>query len=249
MSISYFGGKNKMSSWLYEYMPKDMKNYTEVFSGAMWIYFNEDFSFCDKIIYNDVNRHMVNLYKCAQDPTFADFVEKQISEGGKFFLEEEDKTKYRKHFADMYGKIKKTDFLNDFNFELGDKSKALVWLFMITSAFNGCHPSAAGFSGITKTKKLKLTSFLNKLRKPNYKEKFSKMTFENLDFEELIKKYEGPDTFLYLDPPYADDLGPFDNKTNNRLNWYGVDNDKFGPSSHYRLAKLLHESKSKWMLS
>ena len=249
--ISYFGGKNKMSSWMYEFIPKDINKYVEVFSGAMWMYFNEDFSQCNEIVYNDINRHMVNLYECAKDPSFLPFIEKQITQGGKLWLDNSimEATDYRQHFADIYYSTKKTDFLTDFDFPLGDKSKALKWLFMITSSFNGCHPSAAGFSGTSKTKKLKLNAFVNKLRKESFQDKFLPMTMENLDFEKIIQKYEDPNTFLYLDPPYADDLGPFSDKTNNRLNWYGVDNDKFGAASHHRLAELLHNSKSRWMLS
>jgi hypothetical protein len=39
---------------------------------------------------------------------------------------------------------------------------------MITSAFNACHGRGAGFSGITKTNKLKLTTLINKLKKEDY---------------------------------------------------------------------------------
>jgi len=33
----WFGGKNSMSNWIYSNIPKDIKNYAEVFSGSMAI--------------------------------------------------------------------------------------------------------------------------------------------------------------------------------------------------------------------
>jgi len=249
--ISYFGGKNKMSSWIYEYIPKDSKRYVEVFSGAMWIYFNEDFSHCDEIIYNDINNFMRNLYQCSSDPEkMLKCIEMSMSEGGALYYPNDNPVAYKEHFKKLYYDIKKTDFLDQMDFDVPRYGAAVKYLFMLTSAFNGCFPKSAGFSGITKSGKLKLTSFVNKLKKDKFKKKLSSMTaFESMDFEDLIDKYEGEDTFLYLDPPYSSCLGDFEDKTNDRLNWYGVDNDLFGAASHKRLAHKLHKTKSKWILS
>ena len=51
----WFGGKNSMSNWIYKHIPKDIKTYVEVFSGSMAIYFNEDFTHCENIVFNDFN--------------------------------------------------------------------------------------------------------------------------------------------------------------------------------------------------
>ena len=119
----------------------------------------------------------------------------------------------------------------------------MKYAFLITSAFNGCWPKSAGFSGVNEGK-LKLNAFINKLKDKKYQKKLDGITtFETIDFETFINKYDAEDTFFYLDPPYED-------PKNNRLNWYGVNDDsKFGRLSHKRLADLLKQTKAKWALS
>ena len=73
--------------------------------------------------------------------------------------------------------------------------------------------------------------------------------FNNVDFEELINKYDSEDTYLYLDPPYhrPDVNGDDDSK---RLSWYGADKEGvFGPASHRRLLELIKTTKCRWSLS
>ena len=80
----WFGGKNSMSKWIYSYIPKDIKKYAEVFSGSMAIYFNEDFSHCDKIIFNDFNKLQANFIKCCKD------YDKMLEELNKSFENKDD---------------------------------------------------------------------------------------------------------------------------------------------------------------
>ena len=59
----------------------------------------------------------------------------------------------------------KNDFYDNMDFLIPNYEKAVIYSFMITSAFNACHARGAGFSGITKTNKLKVTTLINKLKK------------------------------------------------------------------------------------
>ena len=39
--IGYFGGKRNQANWIHEFIPKNINTFAEVFSGAMWVYFNK----------------------------------------------------------------------------------------------------------------------------------------------------------------------------------------------------------------
>ena len=76
--ISYFGGKNGMVDFINKFIPRDIKNYCEPFSGAYWTYMNTTYQFpeLDKIVYNDFNGHMANLYACLREHnTFLKYLE------------------------------------------------------------------------------------------------------------------------------------------------------------------------------
>lgn len=82
--------------------------------------------------------------------------------------------------------------------------KASIYAFLITSAHNSVYPRGAGFNGYKKDKdRLKLEVLIDKLKKNKYTDKLKSIKeFNNIDFEELINKYDSEDTYLYLDPPY-----------------------------------------------
>jgi DNA adenine methylase len=243
----WFGGKNSMSNWIYQHIPKDIKTYVEVFSGSMAIYFNEDFTHCENIVFNDFNKLQTNFISCCKDYNkMLSEIEESLKPGGFLYTIETDTDKYKKHYRDLYTKTKSKDcdFYDDMDFNIPDYNRGVIYSFMITSAFNACHGRGAGFSGITKTNKLKLTTLINKLKKEEYHKKLDSLNnIECMDFEELIKKYDSDDTYLYLDPPYkyTDGDGTHDQD-------YGSKN-MFGDSSHKRLADILLKTKSRWSLS
>lgn len=244
----WFGGKNSMSKWIYSFIPKDIKTYSEVFSGSMAIYFNEDFSHCDNIVFNDFNKLQANFMACCKDyEKMLMSIDSAFLKDGFLYCSEKESVKFKKHYRDLYTATKnpeKCDFYDNLNFKIPDFERAVIYAFMITSAFNACHARGAGFSGITKTNKLKLTTLINKLRKEEYRRKLNKLNhIECCDFEELINKCDGESTYFYLDPPYkyTDGDGTHDQD-------YGS-KSMFGDSSHERLAKILQNTKARWSLS
>jgi DNA adenine methylase len=244
----WFGGKNSMSKWIYSFIPKDIKTYSEVFSGSMAIYFNQDFSHCDDIVFNDFNKLQANFIACCKDyEKMLMSIDSAFLQDGFLYCPEKETVKFKKHYRDLYTATKnpeKSDFYDNLNFEIPDFNRAVIYAFMITSAFNACHARGAGFSGITKTNKLKLTTLINKLRKEEYQTKLHKLNhIECCDFEELINKWDSESTYFYLDPPYkyTDGDGTHDQD-------YGS-KSMFGDSSHERLAKILQNTKARWSLS
>ena len=252
--ISYFGGKssNIFIEFINSKIPKTgIKTYLEPFSGSMGTYMDDDSLKFDTVIYNDKNRHQVNLYKCCSEPeTFVKYLERLKETLLK--TDETDPLKKWDFYKGIYKKYQKNEFLDNMNFEIGDFGKAAIYAFLITSAHNSVYPRGAGFNGYKKDKdRLKLEVLIDKLKKNKYTNKLKSIKeFNNIDFEELINKYDSEDTYIYLDPPYArfnEEKGEDDAK---RLFWYGADTDGvFGPASHRRLLELIKKSKSRWSLS
>jgi site-specific DNA-adenine methylase len=253
--VSYFGGKssNVFMELINSKIPKDgsIKTYLEPFSGSFATYMDDPKLKFDVVIYNDKNRHQVNLYKCCVAP--AEFVI-YLENLKKTLLHttETDPLKKWDFYKKVYNEYIKNDFLDNMDFEIGDFEKAAIYAFLITSSFSSVYPRGGGFSGYKKDKdRLKLDVLIDKLKKNKYTQKLQSITeFYNIDFEELINKYDSEDTYLYLDPPYArfnEEKGEDDAK---RLFWYGADADGvFGPASHRRLLELLKKTKCRWSLS
>jgi len=250
----YFGGKSSSTfkELINSRIPKTgIKTYIEPFSGSMATYMDDDSLNFEKVIYNDKNRHQVNLYKCCQNPVeflpYLDNLKNTILR-----TSETDTLKKWEFYKSIYQEYTKNTFLDDLDFEIGDYAKAAIYAFLITSSFSSVYPRGGGFSGYKKDKdKLKLEVLIKKLKQNTYTKKLQSITeFNNIDFEELILKYDSEDTYLYLDPPYArfnEEKGEDDAK---RLFWYGADKDGvFGPASHRRLLELLKTTKCRWSLS
>jgi site-specific DNA-adenine methylase len=252
--ISYFGGKssNAFIEFINSKIPKSgINTYLEPFSGSMGTYMDDPSLIFDTVVYNDKNRHQVNLYRCCSEP------EKMLNAIDKLkstvlFTTETDPLKKWDFFKAIYREYVKNDFLDNSDFEIGDFEKAAMYAFLITSAHNSVYPRGAGFNGYKKSHdKLKLEILINKLKKNTYTDKLNSITnWYNIDFEELITKYDADDTYIYLDPPYArfnEEKGEDDAR---RLFWYGCDAEGvFGPQSHRRLLELLKTTKSRWSLS
>jgi site-specific DNA-adenine methylase len=252
--ISYFGGKSSAAfkELINSKIPKSgIKTYLEPFSGSFATYMDDDSLKFDNVIYNDKNRHQVNLYKCCSDPeNFIRYLNRLKETLLK--TDETDPIKKWDFYKSIYRKYVDNDFLDNMDFEIGDFKKAAIYAFLITSSFSSVYPRGGGFSGYNKkTDRLKLEVLINKLQKNTYTDKLKSITeFFNIDFEDLINKYDSDDTYMYLDPPYY----RYDEKTGGddakRLFWYGSDQEGvFGPASHRRLLEMLKNTKSRWSLS
>jgi len=254
--IAYFGGKssNVFMEFINKKIPKTgIKTYIEPFSGAMGTYMDDNSLKFEQVIYNDKNKHQVNLYKCCSDPEkFVTYLENISKPFNILYTSEKNVLNKWDFYKSVYKEYTKNNFLDDMNFEIGDFEKAAIYAFLITSAHNSVYPRGAGFNGYKKDKdRLKLEVLIKKLKNNTYTNKLRSITeFYSTDFEELILKYDSEDTYLYLDPPYArfnEAKGEDDAK---RLFWYGSDSEGvFGPASHRRLLELIKTTKCRWSLS
>jgi DNA adenine methylase len=233
--LSYIGGKSRIAPRLIiPNIPTDIEEFVEVFGGMFWTFFNMDlkqFPNLKKVVYNDFNPLNYNLFKCIQNPTR--LLEEINSIPCQQFGEEPTPPIYKEQFIRFQAEI----FDENFSVEPGDFNTAAKYVYVLTQVFSGSKPEKSSFIDLKGKYKSKYLTFRDKLSKPDWVEHFLKITHvENMDFADVIKKYDSPTTYIYLDPPYW--------KTEN---YYS--NHDFDREDHERLAICLKDVKGKFSLS
>jgi len=260
--ISFFGGKNSQSKHIYSFitpeMKKEIKTFTEVFSGAFWVYLNEDFSFADTIIYNDMNQYLTNFYACVSTPEYIDHLQK-LSQPGELLHFDVNLKSTPKETYDFYYKYFKDIFTNyrqelyydkigqQFKINIPDFNLAVKYGIMLRHAFSGISNdkqcgfsySASSYIEGKKCPEPKSQMLIRKVKDQRLIDKLQKVSaFETLDFEQHIKKYDSKTTLFYLDPPYF----------SSEFQYYrGAEH--FGKAGHQRLAEVLKNIEGKFILS
>ena len=232
--LSWIGGKSKISKWLIEFYPQDMETYTESFGGMMWCYFNMDlskFPNLKKIVYNDINPLNYNLFRCIQTP------DKLLTAINNIPCQKLGEEITPSVYKEQFNKFQKELFSDGFNINYPDFDVAAKYVYIVTQVFSGSKPETSSFIDLKGKYKSKYLTFRDKLLKPDWVEHFIRIThIENMDFEELILKYDSDNTFHYIDAPYW--------KTEN---YYS--NHDFDRNDHERLAKCLTKISGKFGMS
>ena len=235
MCISYIGGKSKISNFIIPYYPKNIEIYVETFSGMFWCFFKMDlrkYPNLKTIVYNDINPLNVNLFKCVRNH------KELLKECNK--LDAQEKGVFptnpvcKKNFDNFQKEIFSSDFIigEEPNYEVAAK-----YAYILTQVWSGTNPEKGKFIDLKGKYTSKFDSFKKKLQSPKWQTYFDKITVtENMDFSDVIEKYDSPNTYFYCDPPYY--------KTEN---YYA--NHEFGITTHERLANVLKSIDGKFSLS
>jgi len=237
MAISYIGGKSKMASWIIPYIPKDIETYCEPFSGQFWVFFKMDideFPNLKKVVYNDYNPLNTNLYKCIKNH------QRLLEECEKIPVQQKGETSTPSICQENFNNFQSELFSGDLvigdtpNYELAAK-----YVYVLTQVFSGANPQTSKFIDLKGKYHSKFTSFKNKLSNPKWQKMFESITIvENLDFEDVITKYDSDTTYFYNDPPYY---------IVGEGKYYA--NHNFGREDHERLARTLQNINGKFSLS
>lgn len=232
--LSYIGGKSKIGKWIVPFYDKNMETYLETFGGMFWCFYNMDlkqFPNLNKVVYNDFNPLNYNLFKCVQNPT--ELLRSINSIDCQKFGVEDTPEIYREQFVSFQSEI----FNEGFMINGTDYDVAAKYVYVLTQVFSGSKPETSKFIDLKGKYKSKFLTFRDKLLKPDWIDHFMKITdVENMDFADVIQKYDSPSTYIYLDPPYW--------KTENYYSNHDFDRD-----DHERLANVLDEVKGKFSLS
>lgn len=226
MALSYIGGKSKIGMWIRNYIPNTIETYVEPFSGMFWVFFKMElpnYPNLKTVVYNDFNPLNVNLYNCIRN--YNDF-HKVIST-----YKSQDKT--------LFETFQKEIFHPDFKVDLTqpDYHTASKYAYVLSQVWSGTNPEKSKFIDLKGKYRSKFDSFKDKLTNPKWQNYFQKISVcENMDFQEVIEKYDSPTTYFYCDPPYY--------KTED---YYA--NHEFGIETHKRLADCLKSIDGKFSLS
>lgn len=233
--ISYIGGKARIGKWITPFIPTNIETYVEGFSGMFWVFFNMDldkYPNLKTVVYNDYNRLNSNLMKWAKQ---YDVMWDELS---KYPCQQLGVVDTPPEYGEMFRAFQKEVF--DPNLVITDENSLEIagkYVYVLTQVFSGSKPEIASYTDYKGKYRCKVLIFMDKLKNPKYREHFDRITFvENMDFEDVVNKYDSPTTYFYMDPPYW--------KTEN---YYS--NHDFDSKDHERLANKLKNIQGKFSLS
>jgi len=209
MLIPYLGEKSKFASFITPNIPTDISTYVEPFGGMFGVFFSLDFSKFRNVnfIYNEINYLNYNLFDLLRyDIRFI-----EIIKGIKV-----DKERYQKALKEIFTETDRMTF-------------AINWLIVLTCSA----PNEIGKDSWRGDTEFEVFKLKWKAYEPHLN-KISEIL--NSDYKEVISKYDSPETFFYLDPPYM-----------GREKYY-INHD-FNENSHYELSSILNNIKGRFALS
>lgn len=238
--VSRVGNKTAILHILYALFPIQYGRFVDVFGGSGSVLLGNP-EICSFEVYNDFDRNLANLFRCMKERTMAvirelgfchlnsreDFIAIR-----RFFENEQFDDKYlsdelrltkilfsppeAKELTEMRKRIT-ADY---------DVRRAAMFLKLLRFSYSSSGKSFASQPFDIR----KLFGLISQLQ-----ERMANVVVENQDFETLIKHYDRPDAFFYLDPPYfsTEDM-------------YEVG---FGWDDHVRLRDTLKNIKGKFLLS
>lgn len=235
--ISYIGGKSKIAPTLIiPNIPKDIETFVEPFSGQFWTFFKmnlDDYPNLKTVVYNDFNPLNYNLYTCVKNH------QRLLEECEKLEVQKKDVFPTNPICNELFNRFQAEIFDENFRVDAYDYETAAKYVYVLTQVFSGANPAKSKFIDLKGKYHSKFTSFKNKLKNEKWQKMFERIDFvENMDFEQVIKKYDSPNTYFYVDPPYFV-IGEGD--------YYS--NHDFGRNDHERLANVLKSVKGKFGLS
>jgi len=179
--------------------------YAEVFGGAGWVLFAREPSYVE--VLNDVNGRLVNLYRVVRDAPA------ELAEALELL------PRSRALYEEFRESAKAADPI----------ASAAAYYYLVKNAFSG--QLGCGFSSSKKYpgKYSMLADFNLWARRLN------KVTVENLDYADCLRRYDSAETVFYVDPPYV-----------GTERYYGGD---FAPADHERLRDVLRGLKGRWLVS
>lgn len=222
--ISWIGGKSTISKWIIPFIPKDIKTYVEPFSGAYWVFLKmnlEEYPNLKDIVYNDYNDYLVNFFMCCKEHKYF----------SKFI------NRYPAQDKELFYKFQKELYVDRLPYQAPDYEVAVKFSYLCTQVWSGLNSETNNFIDLKGKYKSKFDTLKDKLVNKKYTDNLDRITeFENLDFEEVITKWDSEGTFFYVDAPYW-----------GTEHYYS--NNDFSREDHLRLADTLKRIQGRFAMS
>lgn len=174
--LAYMGGKSLLANKVVSKIPKH-NCYCEVFAGAAWILFKKEES--DVEIINDINTDLVTLYRVVK-------------------LHLEEFIRYLKWILVARDEFER--FKNENPETLTDIQRAVRFYYLLRSGFAARLEKPSWAIAASQPPRLNLLRIEEELSAVHLR--LSRVYIENRPYKAIIPRFDKPDTFFYLDPPY-----------------------------------------------
>lgn len=208
--MSWIGGKKALRELIVSVFPLYYERYIEVFGGGGWVLFHKPPG-NDFEVYNDFNGLLTNLYRCVREKP------DELIEALHFVLNS------REDFDIVKNALARDSIESDV-------IKAAYFYQLIRYSYA---------SGLTSFGSQPHDMWSNFPLIEQAHRRLSKVVIENKDFEKLIRQYDRPVSFFYLDPPYYETEKYYKN----------VGEGGFQEKDHIRLRDTLMNIEGKFLLS
>lgn len=180
--LGWRGGKSKTAKWIASHFPERRTCYVEPFCGACHVLFAKTVLPKESEVINDKDGDLINLFRVFRyHPDY-------------LWQEMHHLLHSREEFYRAREWLGATDI-----------QRAASFLMLVRNCFGGNMRKTPSFGySITHnyTNGIPLLKIKNTIAA--FRERLDKAIIENLDFADVIRRYDSPDTLFYCDPPYID---------------------------------------------
>jgi len=207
--LAYIGGKSRLSKIIINALPEH-KTYVEVFAGGAWIFFRKEPSAVEVI--NDLDKELISFYRVIQ-----------------YHLEE-----FLKQFKWL---LASRETFEDFKRQLEadgltDIQRAARYYYVQRQCFGGRVAGRTFGVAPDEPPRLNLVRMEEELSAVHLR--LSRVMVENLDWSDLVRRYDKEETVFYMDPPYY------------KMPFY---KHNFSHKDFFKMAELLSDIKGKFLIS
>lgn len=176
--LAWLGGKSRLADRIIDRIPEHTA-YCEVFAGAAWVLFKKPESKVE--IINDINSDLTNLYRCVKY-----HLAELVLQFRWMLVARDEFDRFLKTPADT----------------LTDIQRAARFFYLAKTSFGArINKPTYGISA-TGAPRLNLLRIEEDLSEAHLR--LARVFIENKPYDQVIRRFDKPSTFFYVDPPYWD---------------------------------------------